>query len=301
MAVYNFKKEAKLYLVKNGLKYSLDIYPDVSVSQTFNETSVPVKTLHSQFDMFESAVITSANTANFSFTIPLLYENDMNIVLEILRDWDSTSVEASLQTADFYLETASVIYKLKKAVIESGVFDITRNSLILLNLSGTASKLQKVVSIPGTLQVRSSTRTFGAPERLEVIVGGTTLTSIVSVSMELQNEVQWLNPKTLQNSLNVTDASNTQYFEDFVVSKRTLSGSVQQYLTDENSESVNTWSTGTSLSIKTGNTLGGWLLEFILPSVVYTNRLDTQEIFTQSFDFRLNSNAANLSTVIILN
>lgn len=301
MPIYNFKKEAKLYLVRNDLKYTLDIYPDVSASQTFNETGVPVKTLHSQFDMFEKAVITSANPANFSFTIPLLYENDMDIVLEMLRDYDTLNVEASLKTADLYLETASEIYKLEKIVVESGVFDITRNNLILLNISGTARKLSKVGSVPGTLQARSGTRTFGRTDRLEVIIGGVTRTNIVSVSIELQNNVQWVANGTIQNSLVVSGASNTQYSEAFVVEGRTLSGSVQEYITDENNASVNTWSTSSSLSIKVGNATGGWLLEFVLPSVVYTNRLDTQEIFTQSFDFRMNTNPADLTTVIKLN
>lgn len=302
MPIFNFKKEAKLYIVRSGLRYSLDIYPDVSVSQTFNETSVPVKTLHSQYDMFENAVITSANVANFSFTIPLLYENDLDIVLELLRDYDLNNVEASLKTFDLYLETASEVYKLETAVVESGVFDIVRNSIMLLNVSGTAKKLSKFVgTVPGTPQVRSGTRTFGMTQSLEVMIDGAVKANIVSVSLELSNEVQWLDAKTIQNSINVTDASNTMYSEAFVVSNRTLSGSVQQYLTDENNTTVNTWKTNGTLSIKVGNAVGGYLLEAVLPSVVYTNRLDTQEIYTQSFDFRMNTNPANLATILKLN
>ena len=302
MPVFNFKKEVKLYVVRNGLRYRLDIYPDVSASQTFNETSVPVKTLHSQFNMFESAVITSANPANFNFTIPLLYENDMDIILELLRDYDTGNIEASMKTADIYLENASEVYKLEKAVIESGVFDITRNSIILLNVSGTAKRLTKHVgAIPGALQARSSTRTFAAPTSLEVIIGGVTQVNVTTVSVELKNDIDWVNPQILQNSLNVTDASNTQYFEAFVVRGRTLSGIVQTYITDTNNVNVNTWKTNASMSIKTGNLGSGWLLEFVLPSVVYTNRLDIQDIYTQSYDFRMNSNPTDLTTVIKLN
>lgn len=302
MPVFNFKKEVKLYVVRNGLKYILDIYPDVSASQTFNETSVPVKTLHSQFNMFEDAVITSANPANFTFTIPLLYENDMDIVLELLRDYDTGNVEASMKTADIYLENASEVYKLELAVVESGTFDITRNSIILLNISGTAKKLTKHVgAIPGALQARSSTRTFAAATSVEVIIGGVTQINVTTISVELKNDIEWVNPQILQNSLNVTDASSTMYYEAFVVQSRTLSGMVQTYITDENNVNVNTWKTTSSLSIKAGNLGSGYLLEFVLPSVVYTNRLDTQEIYTQSYDFRMNSNPADLTTVIKLN
>lgn len=299
MTVYNFKKELKLYIVRAGLRYVLDIYPDISFSQTFSETAVPVKTLHSQRDMFENAVITKANPANFSFTTPILLEQDLDIVLQMLLDWDDTSTEASLKTADLYVEMNSEVYKLEKAVFDSGVFQIVKDKIITINCSGTAKKLSKYIGvIPGTLQSRSDTTSYSIPTSLEIMISGVVQTRIASVSLEVKNNVQWVDYTTLQNSSVINSASDTMYPEVFVVQSRTVSGSVQQYVTDETNSNVNLWQIGTPLAIRTGSLNAGRVLDIAIPGVVYTNRIDLQEFLMQSYDFRMITNPAKLSDVI---
>jgi hypothetical protein len=299
MSTYNFKKELKLYVVRNGLRYILDVYPDISFSQTLSETSVPVKTLHSQRDMFENAVIVKANPANFNFTIPLMVESDMDVVLNLLMDYDDTSSEATIGSADLYVEMNSETYKLEKAVIESGVFQIIRNQLITINVSGTAKKLCKHTSaIPGTLQARSGTHTYSAPTALEIKLGSTIKTNVSSVSLEIKNEIQWVDFTTLQNSLAITNASGTMYPEAFVVTSRTLSGNVQQYVTDSTAGSPVDWEIGQSLGIRVGNLHADWVLEVLIPSIVYTKRIDLQDLLMQSYDYRMNYNPSSLKDVV---
>ncbi len=300
MAIYNFKKELKLYIVYAGLKYPLDIYPDITFSQTFSETAVPVKTLHSQTDMFENAVITKANPANFSFTTPILLDGDINIVLQLLADYDTTSTEATLKTADLYVEMNTGVYKLEKAVFEQGTFQIQRNQFITVSVTGTAKKLQEHVgAIPGTLTPRlSGTGGYAAPTSLEIKIGSNIQTNISSVSLELANNVQWVDYTTLQNSLGISSASQSMTPEAFVVGSRTFSGNVQQYVTDETDGNVSTWEIGQPLYIRTGNLNSAWLLDVELPSIVYTKRPDLQDLLMQSYDFRLNSNPTSMAEVI---
>jgi len=290
MPTYNFKKQTKLYVVRNGLRYLLDIYPDLSFSQTFNETNVPVKTLHSQFDMFEAAVITNANPANFSFTSPILQEGDMDVLFTLLRDYATVNNEATLNTADLYVESNSEVYKLEKAVLESGTFQIVKDSPLTLSLSGTARKLSKFSGdIPGTLQPRT-TRTHTAVTSLQVSVAGVVQPYITAVTVELKNNVQWIEATTLQNSIGISDASGTMFPEAFVVGSRTLSGTIQQYITDETNSNVNSWRNNTPVNIQVTNTGSAWALEFLVPSAVFTNRLEAQDVYIQSYDFRLSSN-----------
>lgn len=299
MPVYNFKKETKIYVVTNGLKYLIDIYPDLSFSQTFNETSLKVKTLHSQYDMFDDAVITRANPANFSFTVPLLLQSDFSIITNLLLDYDSNNIEASIKTADLYVESNSEVYKLEKIVVESGIFQIVRNSFILLSISGSASKLSKFTGlIPGVLQGRSINNTYSIPTSLSVILGGQPLNNIASVSVELKNNISWIDYTNIHKSTEINNVSQTMFAEAFVVQSRTLSGNIQQYITDENGSTVNTWKKGDSLNIIAGNLSTIKVLEFSIPSIVYTNRIDPQELYMQSFDFRMVINPINLSTVI---
>ena len=76
--MYNFKKNAKLYIVEldatgSALKqHSIEIYSDITASQTFDEQGYKRKTLHNLTDLHDYAVVNNANVANFSFTTPVL-------------------------------------------------------------------------------------------------------------------------------------------------------------------------------------------------------------------------------------
>ena len=300
MTTFNFKRDTKAYVVRGGFRHTLDIYPDVTYSQTFNETSVPVKTLHSQYDMFENAVVNRANPANFSFTVPILYEGDLNILFNLLLDYDTSAIEATLKTADLYFETNSEVYKIEKCVMESGVFRLLNTEVMTLSLSGTGSKLSKHVgAIPGTQVERSVTRTFGRINRAEVLLNGVSQKFIAGFSVEVQNNVNWLDFATIQNSQAVTSASGTMYPGAFVVGSRALTGNIQQYVTDETNSRVNTWQTNCSIQIRVGELDKDYLLRILIPSAVFTNRLGVEDLYIQSYDFRMTSNPSQLSTVVI--
>lgn len=297
MTTYNLKRDTAVYVVINGLKYRIDVYPDLSATQTFDETAVPVKTLHSQFKVFEGAVINRANPANFNFTMPVLLEDDLNIVLSLLLDWKS-STEATLSTADLYLDTGNEVFKVEKAVFENGVFQMGKNEIVSIALSGSGRKLSRFIgSIPGTLVPRASTRTFSSTNAFSVFLNGESQSSVISATVEITNEVSWTDFATIQAALsNASDT--TQYPEAFVVSGRRLSGNIQQYVTSDHNN-VNSWSVTTSLEIMVGNEGQDPTLHFNIPSVVFTNGLRIEDFYVQSYDFRMNSNPETLSDVII--
>ena len=93
MANYSFKKEAQVFIVSGGNRHKLDV-SSINFSQTFAETSYPVKTLHAQTNVFEASVINRANPADFSFNLPALVEDDFDtIVSSKLIDVLSTNIE----------------------------------------------------------------------------------------------------------------------------------------------------------------------------------------------------------------
>lgn len=303
MPSYNFKKKVKFYIVIGGLKYLVDIYPDVSFSQTFKESSRKVKTLHAQTDMFDAAIINEASPANFNFTMPLYVTLEVKPILAMLLDYDTSSSEVTLKTADIYVDTGVEIFKLEKAVFERGTFNIGRAEIVTVSISGSASKLSLFgvsgTTIPGTQQTTTSgTSTFLETRFMQVLLGGSELLNVHAVSLEVANEVQWLANNTLHKSLAVTGPSDTTYPEGFVVSGRTVSGTIQQYLTDANISSAQTWSTSGVMSVSIGRIINTYSLVFSFPEAVYTNRIQPEELFLQNYDFRLTYNPASLSTLI---
>ena len=290
MPTYNFKREAELFIVHNGNRYSLDIR-DVSFSQNFGEKSYPVKSLHNPTDYFEGSVVNKANPANFSLEVFAIEEADFTIVESLL---------ISTSSFDVYVKTPTDVFKLEKCVITNGSFVIEKSRPLSIAIQGEASKLTRGASLAGSLQSRSATKTFIAPPTLEVTLGSATLTDIVKVTVELQNDIQWLPYETLNASLAATSAANSMYPDGYVVTKKILAGSISQYLTDTNTSNVQAWDTSVSLEIKAGNGLSGSQFRgFHIGSATstFTNRMNTGSVFLQNYDWRITDNSSSLATI----
>ena len=299
--IYNFKRNTRFYLVYGGNRYTLDVQPDVVFSQTFTEESTAKKTLHSQNDNFEGAVITKAAPANFSFTMPMLDEDDLKVVFNLLVDYSGYSIAGF----DLYADSDHGVYKLDTCVFESGKFNIVKNEILSLALTGTAKQLSRVgthgaYTVPGTPVSRSVTRTFVPVTRTKVTIAGSTLEYISAITIELQNKVVWTQNDTLQASLTVTGASNTIYPASYTLEGRILSGSITQYVTSDDYSAQQTWAIGTALTIQAGYK-PTYTLDVNIPSAVYTNRTEPGDLLTQTYDFRMLTNPTALSSVLVYN
>ena len=289
MATYSFLKEAKLYLVKNGTKYSIDI-SNINFSQTFTENSYSVQNLHNS-NIFEGSVINKANVANFEFKMPALLEDYHSIVFNSLIDYSEF---------DLYVSTQQDTFKIEKSVLTNGSFSVEKGKPLALTVSGEAAKVVRVgnqsYSIPGTLSSRGS-RTYLKASDNSIILDSTDISEhSITASIELQNEITWLPYNTIHNAV----AGSIVYPQSYVISKRILAGSVSRYVTPETDTDVQTHSTNASLRIKLGQNIGGTFygFDFNMGSCSYTNRLNTGSIFTQNYDWRMTDNSTSLDNII---
>ena len=123
----------------------------------------------------------------------------------------------------------------------------------------------------------------------------------MGVTLEVQNDVEWTKSKTLQNSLSVTDASDSVYPANFVLSKRTVAGNITQYVNQKVTQSnanVQSWKENIPIHIKAGLSTSNYQLNAQLTPCSYTNRVNPSEAFTQSYDFRLLPQVTPLTTLI---
>jgi hypothetical protein len=290
MPTYNFKQEAQVYVVSGGNRYRIDVR-DVSFSQTFSEESYPVKTLHAQSNVFEGSVINKANAANFSFEMPAIVEADYSVIETLLLN--ATSF-------DLFIQTEADVFKLETAVITNGSFVIERSRPLSIQIQGEAGKLTRGATLTGSLQTRSSTKNFTIPT-VDLTLNSTSLNDIVSVKMELQNEINWTPYKNIHSSLSVTSAANSMYPSEFTLSKKVLAGSIVQYLTGSNTSNTLNWDTDASLTIKAGNGESGSAFRgfsFGPATCAFTNRISSSTVYTQSYDWRLTENPSDLATLL---
>jgi len=163
------------------------------------------------------------------------------------------------------------------------------------NGSGTGAPR---LAIPGTLQNTSITTTTYILPALSTLTLGTTdvSTGVMSLSVELQNDIQWNGYNTVHGALAATNAGNSQYPEKFVNGKKILGGSIRRYLAD-NSTTVNTWDNNTSIRLVAGNGTQG--LDFNISNTSFTNRMTASgEIFMEEYNWRMTQNPTALSSVI---
>ena len=290
MPTYNFKQEAQVFIVSGGNRHRIDV-TDVSIGQTFSESSYPVKTLHAQSNVFEASVINKANAGTFSFSLPVVTESDYTIIETLLLG--ATSF-------DLFVKTEADTFKLETAVMTNGSFVIERSRPLSLEISGEGGKLTRGATLTGTLQDRSATSTFLLPI-VDVSVNSTTLTHVARVTMELQNEIQWTPYTTVNSAISATSATNSMYPSGFALKKKILAGSISQYLLDDNTANTQNWDDNAVISIKAGNGLSGNNFRgfsFGDATCSFTNRIRTGSVFLQSYDWRMTQNPADLATIL---
>lgn len=290
MATYNFKREAQVFIVTGGLRYRIDV-SNVSFSQTFSQQNYSVKTLHSQNNVFEGSIINKANVANFSFTLPAIVESDFSVVKTRLLNADSF---------DLYIQTSADIFKLETAVITNGSFVIEKSRPLSIQVQGEAGLLRRGQSLAGTLQSRSATMSYTIPT-VSITLDGTAINDIISLTMELQNDIEWTPYTTVHNAIGVSTTADTMYPSSFSLSKKILSGSIAQYLHDSNVSNALSWNTGATLTINAGNGLSSPNFRgfaFGPATCSFTNRINVGDVFTQNYDWRMTENVANLATKI---
>ena len=300
MSEFNFLRESQLHILHGSNRYNVKITPNLSFSQTFAEDAYEVKTLHDQTKMFSGTSITKANPANFSFEVHLTKEKDENIVLDLLTDYDTSSGEQLLKSFDMFIVSNNQTLKIEGCVITQGEFRFDKGSPLILAVSGSGKKLERVgdesFSLPGNLVSPSTTRTPTKP-LLDVEVGGSDVSNLVAATLQVQNNINWTPYETLQDSLSVTNASNAMYPSSYSLNDRVVSGNITQFFTTTNQSEFQTFNTNTSVAVKTivdGNTF----LNANLSGCMFTKRSNPSEVFTQTFDFRLVTSPSDLGTII---
>lgn len=280
--MYNFKRDAKIYFYIDGILYPVDVYPDLSFSQTYKEDSYNKKTLHNQLNLNKGATIVESNPANFSFTIPIKFDNAVEPIMAL---FEADYVTGTIEPIDIYITLTNKKFKLTKSVIETMTFNIVRTEVLTVSVSGTASTLTEVGALPVT-PYTVNTDPYIRVSGVEVTLNGTAMTSVAAVNVEINNSIDWTANTTLHKSL----AGQLSTRDQYVLQERRVSGSVTEFLID--TSTGQDYSTTASLAIKVYSKIGQNppMMTFNLSEAVYTRRLNVDELLTRVYDFRLTNN-----------
>jgi hypothetical protein len=306
MANFNFKKEAEVYIydTANTTYHRLDVTEELSFSQTFTDKTYPQKTLHEQHKLHDASNIKKANPANFEMTIPMITQSTLDVIFDLLVNFKSG--EYTLNTFDLYIKLPNDIYKLEKCVITNGTFIIEKLENLKLTIAGEATKLTRGATLSSTPS--RGTRDYHMLKAVDVYIDSSSpISNIYKVSMELQNNIKWNPYETVNDALDIGNThseSTTMYPSNFTLEKRILSGSVGQYVTDSTNSNIQTWKIGVPVRVNAGNGEAGNSFKgfsFKSTNCSFTDRNIVENVFTQSYDWKMNENTTNLGSVLKLN
>jgi hypothetical protein len=306
MANFNFKKEAEVYIYDkaNTTYHRLDVTEELSFSQTFTDKTYPQKTLHEQHKLHDASNIKKANPANFEMTIPMITQSTLDVIFDLLVNFKSG--EYTLNTFDLYIKLPNDIYKLEKCVITNGTFIIEKLENLKLTIAGEATKLTRGATLSSTPS--RGTRDYHMLKAVDVYIDSSSpISNIYKVSMELQNNIKWNPYETVNDALDIGNThseSTTMYPSNFTLEKRILSGSVGQYVTDSTNSNIQTWKIGVPVRVNAGNGEAGNSFKgfsFKSTNCSFTDRNIVENVFTQSYDWKMNENTTNLGSVLKLN
>lgn len=298
-------RESKVYIQTTNLMGATTTYrlhvQNIEFNQAFKQESYKTKTLQEQSSWYEGSSITTANNANFSISIHMVDESSthQHKLIELLLETDTRT----LKTFTLFIdpEKEDKMYKIESCIITSGSFNLPRGGIMTADFEGQGTKLTRINKVTLTDSSYDTTPTFAVARRVDVTVNSQALENVLGVTLEIQNDVEWTRSKTLQNSLSVTDASDSVYPANFVLSKRTVAGNITQYVNQKVTQSnanVQSWKENIPIHIKAGLATSNYQLNAQLTPCSYTNRVNPSEAFTQSYDFRLLRQVTPLNTLI---
>ena len=128
------------------------------------------------------------------------------------------------------------------------------------------------------------------------------MSSILSVVVQIQNDIEWTPFETLHSSLAVTDSSNAMCPSAYTVEKRIVSGAIQQYQTDNNITQFDDFSTSSNITIKAikvGEASSATpFFQIAINPASFTARMATGDVFCNSYDFRSLDNTNTVPNII---
>lgn len=274
---YKFKRQTKVYLQYGSIVQSVPVYQDLTYNQTYSQQQYNRRTLHRTNKLYMGGLINRANQATFSFTTPVII-NKNPIYLQLALDIE----KGNLKPFNLYIQHKDLILKIQKACIQSLVFNLQRSSVSTVSITGSGANMTQVNQLPsGALDFQNLQ--YLGPPRFKVNIGENILENIQSVSIQVNNSIQWI-PNDV-----VSYTNTVPRFNNFNLSQVRISGTIQHYLLDDNTIQ---FSDDSAIQIQVLDQIGP-VYDINLTNTTYTAILSPGTILSKVYTFRANSGQQN--------
>ena len=205
--MYIFLRETKILLEYGGRFIYLDTTGDISCDQTFKETSISRRNLHSKNNFFKFRQIRAHNTISGSISLYITKSKQELLFLE-LAGWNcngNTYTYPDFETTipevfNIYLVNNDRSFRLNNCIITSIDFSFSKTFCGGLNISFDSSSLE---------EISENYSLYPQGEHLSItpitsILGSSSLNTI-SVNASFTRSISYLNSETIHNSSSIIE------------------------------------------------------------------------------------------------
>ena len=205
--MYIFLRETKILLEYGGRFIHLDTTGDISCDQTFKETNIPRRNLHSKNNFFKFRQVRAHNTISGSISLYITKSRQELLFLE-LAGWNhngSTYTYPDFETTipetfNIYLVNDNGSYKLNNCIITSIDFSFSKTFCGALNVSFDSSSLEKTGENYALYPQGSHLNITP----ITSILGNSSINTI-SVNASFTRSLTYLNSETIHNSSSIIE------------------------------------------------------------------------------------------------
>ncbi len=192
--------------------YPLPVKKDLTFSQTFTDNNYSVKTIQNTGNMFKASSINKANPADVSFSIPVFESlNGISEFYDIIR---KLNTENRLSYFTLYIQLPNDFYTIEKCVVVGTTFKMEKTNPLEIEVKVQGSKISRgtnttfiqpfiATSFPETYQLTT--------DHLVTTIDSTPIDCLISLSAELQNEVQWVENNTVDKAITTGSFNNANH------------------------------------------------------------------------------------------
>jgi|TARA_B110000908_G_scaffold169268_1_gene226040 hypothetical protein len=265
-----FQTGTKLVIDNGTNRYQL-LVSSASASQTFVESSQRVKTIHNP-NTVERTFVNEKSSASLSFSCHIGTGATESSIFEWFGFVESGGKHIidpninTLQTVDVYIDAGNTIYKLDTCVGQNISFKLSRKEALMVEITGVASDLVTVDSIPSITYAQDSSTFYN--DSIDI----TNFSNIAGVTCEITRTINWLAQKSIHDISTIYKQKNP------VLNSMAISGSITQNKVDN----ANVYNNSAPIQIKYGSTF-----EINLTACNTTDRWEMSSIHQKTTDYKL--------------
>lgn len=276
-------KESSVFISYKGKGYRFDALSSVSFSQTYNRSSNTRKTLHSK-NAKTNTIVSSKSSASVNLGIVCTDTYIESIFFDLMgmnyighyKYQYQTSNNVLPNLCEIYIVTQYDVFKLAPAAIESIDLPLSIQSAGNMNVSFTCATMERVQEMPSTSGILVQGDPL-IPTPVQFKYKNSVNNAITNAGINFRQEVTWREDRGLH------DIGQIYYAKHPILTNTSITANVttnlqnnHRYSSDPEVSSVELYQSS---------------IYVLLQDVLITKRIDTGDVFTESYDIGLTEQA----------